>query len=48
MNPPKRCFERKGGMKEENENPINYTLFGYVIIFFVFFTTPGLPSNTFS
>ena len=32
-NPPKRWFERKGGKKERNENPINYTLFGYVLIY---------------
>ena len=34
-NPPKRWFERKGGKKESNKNPINYTLFGYVLIFLV-------------
>ena len=33
-NPPKRWFERKGGKKEGNKNPINYTLFGYVLIFY--------------
>ena len=47
-NPPKCLFERKGGKKERNKNPINDTLFGYVLIFLFFFTTPGLPFITFS
>ena len=32
-NPPKRWFERKGGKKERNKNPINNSLFGYGLIF---------------
>ena len=32
-NHPKSWFEMKGGMKERNKNPINYNLFGYVLIF---------------